>query len=264
MTRYDELVGHIRNGGPAAIAFSGGVDSTFLARACHDALGDRALAVTVISAAYPPDTADDIAEIAAGIGIRLVAIPVDIADIPRFTDNPPDRCYHCKLALLRLIRDRATVEGINRVFDGSNADDAGDYRPGHRALRELGIESPLLDLGFTKAEIRELSRGLGLPTWDLPSYACLASRFPYGERITLEGLERTWRAEALLHCLGFTGSRVRNHGGIARIEVRPADIAHFLDTPVRERIVTAMKELGYAYVALDLEGYRTGSMNEVL
>jgi pyridinium-3,5-biscarboxylic acid mononucleotide sulfurtransferase len=263
-TRFQELVEHVRSNGRTAIAFSGGVDSTFLARAAREAYGDGALAITVVSGAYPPDVPAATRDLAAIIGIRLIEVEADIETIPNFCDNPPDRCYHCKRVLFTLMIERAACENVYQIMDGSNSDDTADFRPGHRALRELDVLSPLRELGFDKAEIRSISRELDLPTWNMQSYACLASRFPYGDRITLEGLERTWRAEAELRDLGLSRFRVRNHGDIARIEVEPDQVRALTEPDVRDRIVSRFKALGYTYIALDLEGYRTGSLNEVL
>ena len=263
-SRFHELVANLRSNGRTAVAFSGGVDSTFLARAARDAYGDDALAVTVVSGAYPPDAPAATRDLAAIIGIRLIEIEADIEAIPNFCDNPPDRCYHCKRALFTLMLERAAREDVHRIMAGSNSDDDADFRPGHRALHELDVLSPLRELGFGKAEIRSISRELDLPTWNQQSYACLASRFPYGDRITPGGLERTWRAEADLRDMGLSRLRVRNHGNIARIEVEPDQVQALAEPEVRGRIVSRFKELGFAYVTLDLEGYRTGSMNEVL
>jgi len=248
----------------AAVAFSGGVDSTFLAKAAVDALGENTLAITVVSEAYPPDSIEQTRSLASFIGIRLVEIPVSIFDVPYFSINPPDRCYHCKRALFTVMLKKAEEAGISVLMDGSNKDDDDDFRPGMRALEELGIKSPLNELGFTKKDIRILSKELNLPTWDKQSFACLASRFPYGHEISSELLERTWKAEAVLKKLGIKQYRVRNHNDVARIEVNTEGFEQLMDTSVRKNVVNSLKSLGYTYVTLDLQGYRTGSMNEPL
>jgi pyridinium-3,5-biscarboxylic acid mononucleotide sulfurtransferase len=263
--KFRALVSLVKSYGKAAVAFSGGVDSAFLAKVCHDSLGGNALAITVDSEAYPPETITDTRELARLIGIKLIEIKVSACSIPEFSANEPERCYSCKKALFSLMREAARAQGIPVLIDGSNRDDRKDYRPGMRALSEMDIKSPLDETGFTKEEIRMVSRELGLPTWNRQSFACLASRFPYGTRITPELLERTWKAEAVLKGLGFARYRVRNHGDLARIELDPADMAAILShEDYRERIVSRLKSLGFTYITLDLAGYRTGSMNETL
>ncbi len=262
--KYDYLIVTLKNYGAAAVAFSGGVDSTFLAKAAYDALGGKALALTVDSQAYPPDSIALTRRLARDIGIGLIEITADVRDIPMFCSNPPDRCYHCKKMLFTMMLERAKANGIDILMDGSNVDDDDDYRPGHRALRELGIVSPLKDHGFTKEKIRIVSRELGLTTWNHQSFACLASRFPYGDTITPELLDRTAAAEDILRELGLSRYRVRNHGDIARIEADSADFAVIADRDARNQVVSRLKSLGYTYITLDLEGYRTGSMNETL
>lgn len=259
------LMKMIEEAGSIAVAFSGGVDSTFLAKVCHDVLGEKAVAITIDSEAYPPQSIEDTRRLASLIGIRLLEIKKRACDIPEFAANETDRCYYCKKALFETMLGKAREQGIPVLIDGSNADDLMDYRPGNRALNELGVRSPLLELGFKKAEIRELSRELGLPTWNRQSFACLASRIPYGDRITPELLERIWKAENVLKEMGFRQYRVRNHGDIARIEVDGESMESLLrDESIRETIVRRLKTLGYGYVTLDLQGYRTGSMNEPL
>ncbi|MHB9031087.1 MAG: ATP-dependent sacrificial sulfur transferase LarE [Candidatus Latescibacterota bacterium] len=263
--KYQALIRRIGEYGSVAIAFSGGVDSTFLAKVCHDVLKEKAVALTIVSEAYPPDNIQDVCELALYIGVRLIEIPVTACAIPEFAANEPDRCYHCKRALFGIMREKSREIGAQVLIDGSNADDLGDYRPGKRALFELGIQSPLQDLGFTKKEIRMLSKELQLPTWDRQSFACLASRFPYGERITQESLKRTWKAESLLKEIGMRQYRVRNHGDVARIELDSAGMKEVLENPgIRSRIIDHLKALGYRYVTLDLQGYRVGSMNETI
>lgn len=258
---YDTLGSY----GSFAVALSGGVDSAFLAKVSHDVAGEKTAAVTVRSEAYPPGTAEDAASIAEMIGIKHYIIDVSACDIPGFVQNAPERCYHCKKALFTLMREKMSTEGFYVLIDGSNADDRGDYRPGMHALAELDVKSPLMDLGFTKSDIRELSRSMGLPTWDRQSFACLASRFPYGTQLTPELLERAWRAEHILKDMGFARYRVRVHGDIARIELDGNDMHAFCaDSEMRHTVAAHMKTLGFAYVTIDIEGYRTGSMNEVL
>ena len=260
--RYGALLERLKASESLAIAFSGGVDSTFLAHAAFEALGDRSLAVTVDSEAYPPGSIDETRALASHIGIRLVEIRASVFDIPEFVENQPMRCYHCKKALFTMMRAAADAEDMKVLADGSNADDVSDFRPGMKALEELGVASPLRDLDFTKNDIRALSREFGLPTWNHQSFACLASRVPYGDHVTPEIFERTWKAEAFLHKLGLVRYRVRNHGTLARIETDENGIQMLVDADVRARIVERFSELGYSYTSLDLEGYRTGSMNE--
>lgn len=263
--KFDALRRTILGYESVGVALSGGVDSTFLAKVCHDVLGDRAVAITIDSEAYPPENIQNTRDLAALIGIRLIEIPARACDIPEFVENEPDRCYYCKRVLFRLMLDLCRTLGIPVLIDGSNADDLGDYRPGIRALSELGVRSPLQEVGFSKREIRIVSRELGLPTWDRASFACLASRFPYGERITPEALERTGKAEAVLRDMGVRQYRVRNHGDIARIELDPEGMTLLLgDSGLRKRVVERLKTLGYRYITLDLQGFRSGSMNETL
>jgi len=248
----------------AAVAFSSGVDSTFLLRVAHEELGERVVAVTVRSRTFPNREMDEAAAFCRENGVRHEIIDTCELDIPGFAENPPDRCYLCKRAIFGKIIAFAQAKGLAAVLEGSNKDDDGDYRPGRRAIMELGVISPLREVGLTKDEIRALSRKLGLPTADKPSFACLASRFPYGERITAEGLERVERAEQWLMDagLGLKQLRVRSHGDMARIEVPPADIPRLAARA--GEIDAALRGFGFAYVALDLRGYRTGSMNETI
>ena len=263
-TKYDALRGRLQELGSLAIAFSGGVDSTFLLQVAHDVLGDRALAVTAAPPFVPVREQKEASDFCREASIRQIVIPAKALDLDGIRHNPPDRCYHCKRMIFGRIIEAAKEAGIPYVAEGSNTDDTGDYRPGMRAIRELGVLSPLLDAGLSKADIRILSKELALSTWDKPSFACLASRFVYGEAITDERLSMVDRAEQLLLDLGFRQFRVRIHGDLARIEILPEDFDRIMTPEVRGQITTALREYGFSYVTLDLSGYRTGSMNEVL
>lgn len=248
--------------GSALVAYSGGADSTFLLGVALDALGEKALAVTARAPIFLASELAAAEAMAHRLGARHLFVEVGLLDDPLLSSNPPDRCYLCKRALFSRFKALAEEHGLRAVVEGSNYDDLGQHRPGLRALRELGIRSPLTEAGLTKAEIRALSREMGLPTWDKPAQACLATRFPYGERLTLEKLERVEKAEEFLRSLGFGQLRVRSHGPLARIEVPGEDRARLLKSATP--IVARLKELGYTYVTLDLEGYRSGSMDELL
>lgn len=262
--RYDRLCRCLRGYGSVVVAYSGGVDSTFLLKAAHDELGERAVAVTVCSNLIPERELSEAGEFCGREGIRQILHKVDELAIEGFAENPPDRCYRCKRSIFEEILEAARTCGASVVAEGSNVDDCGDYRPGMRAVAELAVKSPLREAGLTKADIRALSRMLGLPTWDKPSFACLASRFVYGERITAEKLRMVERAEELLRSLGFCQMRVRMHQTMARIEVLPEDIPRLLEDTVRTEIAEALKEYGFSYVSVDLSGYRMGSMNDGL
>lgn len=246
------------------VAFSGGVDSTFLVKAAFDTLGDKAVAMTATSPTYPQSEFEEACTLAKGIGVRHIIVESNELEIPNFADNSDKRCYFCKSELFTIAGRKAASLGLRYVADGSNADDVRDYRPGKTAATERGVRSPLQEAGLTKDEIRLISRDLGLSTWDKPSAACLSSRFPYGTRITQERLDKVGRGEELLRSLGFRQFRVRYHDETARIEAEPAALSRFLDEGIRDEIVRGFKEIGFVYVTIDLQGYRTGSMNEAL
>ncbi len=258
--KYQNLLANIGTYPSAAVAFSGGVDSTLLCKAARDALGDRAMAFTVISPFIPRRERELSTEMARAIGIRHMVIEIEEMD-PRVLSNPKDRCYFCKKSLFGRMVDEARSHGRNFLFDGSNLDDLKDYRPGMRALQELEVKSPLREAGLTKGDVREISRYLGLKTWDMPAYACLASRIPYGTEITGENLGMVERGEDLLHGLGFSQVRLRHHGEIARIELDREEMDRFTKPEIREKVSRALKDMGFTYVCMELEGYRMGSLN---
>lgn len=264
LAKYEKLKSIIKDCGKIAIAFSGGVDSTFLTKVAKDVLGENAVAVTISSILVTNDELKEADDFCKVENIEHLIYKADVLSIPGFENNPPDRCYICKKAIFTNVQNLVGERGISVIAEGTNVDDDGDYRPGMRAIKELGVRSPLKEAGLTKAEIRELSCMLGLKTWNKPSCACLASRFAYGEVINKDKLDMIYSAECYIRSLGFEQFRVRLQDGIARIELRPADIQKFIENGIKDKVSEKLHTLGFKYVSLDLDGYRLGSMNEVL
>jgi len=256
-----EILGQM---GSMVVAYSGGADSTLLLQVARNVLEDRVVAVTGKSPTYPEKEYEQARTLAKQIGVKHLSVITEEVDQREFSDNPPNRCYHCKRELFLRLLAIARQEGLAWIADGTNCDDLKDHRPGRIAAEELGVRSPLCEAGLTKEDIRALSRELGLPTWNKPAQACLASRIPYGTTITAPKLERISQAEDYLLALGLRQVRVRDHGSVARIEVEREDIGLLVDEVRRLQVVNKLKSLGYVYVAVDLGGYRTGSLNEVL
>ena len=244
------------------VAFSGGVDSTFVLKVAHDTIGDRVLALTTTSPTMPDQDRVNALEMAQRIGARHVVIDSNELEIPGYAQNPLNRCYLCKHNLFTVCEAKAREFAIDEIVDGLNLDDLNDYRPGIQAATEKRVRHPLVEAQLTKAEVRELSRSLDLPTWDRPASPCLSSRFPYGTEITLEALQKVERGEQVLRQMGFRVARVRYHGEVARLEVESREISRLLDTATREKVDAALKSIGFRFVTVDLKGFRSGSLNE--
>jgi pyridinium-3,5-biscarboxylic acid mononucleotide sulfurtransferase len=262
--KYDRLRAILGGYGSALVCFSGGVDSTLLLRVAHDVLGERCVGLTTVSVTMAGSERRAAVELAAGMGARLEVIDSHELERPRFAENPTDRCYLCKTELLELAAPRARALGLAEVLLGTNLDDLGDHRPGLAAADERGARHPLVDAGFSKADVRALSRALGLPTWDKPQLACLSSRFPYGTEITPERLQRVDGFEDGLRALGFRQLRVRYHDDVARLELEVADMPRALEPDTRAAIVTLGRRQGFTFVALDLAGFTSGSLNQLV
>ncbi len=258
-TKLESARAIVRRMSSVLIAYSGGVDSSLLLKLALDELGDRAVAVLASSPAYPESEQQEARELAQQLGARLVEVSTTELELEAYRRNNPDRCYHCKEELFETLEPVRRDLGLDHIVYGATADDAGDHRPGHGSAVRRGIRFPLLEAGMGKAEIRAAARGLGLPNWNKPSFACLSSRIPHGTEVTVEALRQIEAAEAAIKALGFRQVRVRHHGDVARIEVEAAEIARLVSE--RERVVAALQAAGYRFVSLDLEGYATGSLN---
>ncbi len=264
LSKLDRLKNILSEMGKVLVAFSGGVDSSFLLKAARDVLGENVFAVIASSETYPEKEREEAIRLARKLNVRFQIIQTKELENPEFSHNPPERCYFCKMELFSNLKKIADAQGISYVLDGSNYEDTSDFRPGAKAGAELGVRSPLKEVGLVKNEIRQLSKLLDLPTWNKPSMACLSSRFPYYTEIESDSLKQVARAEEYLKELGFTQVRVRHHGQIARIEVEPAEFQKIIDAETRKEMIQYFKELGYIYITLDLAGFRSGSMNEPL
>ncbi len=262
--KYDRLLGILKELEGAVVAFSGGVDSTFLAQAAKDALGDRALLVTADSETYPASELEEARRLAGHLGMRHLVVETRELDNPEYARNAPNRCFFCKEELFTKLAPLAQREGAAHLVYGANMDDLGDHRPGMEAAKRMGVRAPLIDAELWKTEIRELSREFGLPTWDKPSFACLSSRFQYGDGITAEKLRQVDAAEAFVRSLGFKQFRVRHHDRLARLEIARDEMARLWEDGLRDAIVERFRELGYLYVTVDLQGFRSGSANDAL
>jgi len=257
---------YLKNRKSVAIAFSGGIDSSFLLRAARDVLNEKVIAITAVSSFFPQKEIEEAKQFAKDIGVEHILIDADELLLNEiFANNPPDRCYHCKKYIFTKVLEAAISRDINTVADGTNIDDTGDYRPGMKALRELGIVSPLKEVGIGKQDVRQLSKLFGLPFWDKPAIACLATRIPYGAKIKPDILKIIDQAEEYLYSKGIKQARVRYHDEVARIEVLPCDMPRFIDRDFSEEVYNYFANiLGFRYVSLDIRGYRTGSMNEAI